>query len=132
MVDLIPLITGKARSEEAWAKVGLKEASYRRKAEAMLSHIARHRNWIVPYPINGLKTLLEEGIIRGADAYEKNWCALQTVFLLIYERADMGQIKVVLDRVKRDENGRVLLKRGEEWFWESIQMRLKKFFPSGG
>ena len=89
-VDLIPLITGKARDETAWVKVGLKEASYRRKAEAMMSHIGRHRNWIVPYPIDGLKALLEEGIIQGNDAYEKNWCALQTAFLLMYESGRHG------------------------------------------
>ena len=131
-VDLIPLITGKARDEAAWLKVGLREASYRIKAEAMMSHINRHRNWIVPYPIGGLKALLKEGIIQGADDFEKNWCALQTASLLMYERADTGQIKAVLDRLKRDKDGRVLLRTGDERLLESIEMLLKKLFPSGG
>ena len=132
MVDLIPMIIDKARDEEAWVKVGLKEASYRTKAEAMMSHIGRHRNWIVPYPIDGLKALLEEGIIQGADDFEKNWCALQTAFILIYESADMAQIKAVLDRLKRDKDGQVFLKRGDEGLWESIEMRLKKRLPPLG
>jgi hypothetical protein len=71
MVDFIPMITGESKDGDAWGKVGLKEASYRRKAEAMLSHIDRHRNWIVPYRIDGLRTLLEEGIVKGADVYER-------------------------------------------------------------
>jgi spermidine synthase len=131
-VDLIPLITGDVTNEGAWVKVGLKDATYRKKAEAMLSHIYQHRNWIVPYPINGLKVLLEEGIIQGTDAYEKNWCSLQTVSILMSERADMGQIKGVLDRLQRDESGRVLLQKGDEGLLESIEMQLKKLSPLDG
>jgi hypothetical protein len=131
-VDLIPIITGKTKDERVWVKVGLKEASYRRKAEAMMSHIGRHRNWIVPYPIAGLKALLEEGIIQGSDDFEKNWCALQTAFILIYESADMGQIRAVFDRLKRNKDGRVLLKSGDEGFWEFIQTQMKNYSPLGG
>jgi hypothetical protein len=131
-VDLIPLLTGKITGEAAWAKVGLKEASYRGKAEAMISHIGRHRNWIVPYPIAGLKALLEEGIIHGTDDFEKNWCVLQTAFILIYESAEPGQIKAVLDMLKRDKGGRVLLKGGDEGLWEFVQRQMKNAFMSGG
>ena len=132
MVDLIPIITGKTKDESAWVKVGLKEASYRRKAEAMMSHIGRHRNWIVPYPIDGLKTLLREGIIQGSDHYEKNWCALQTAFILIYENADMGQIRAVLANLKRGKDGKVLLKSSDEGLWEFIQTQIKNSSPLGG
>ena len=131
-VDLIPIITGKSKDERVWVKVGLKEASYTRKAEAMMSHIRRHRNWIVPYSIDGLKALLEEGIIQGSDDFEKNWCALQTAFILIYESADMGQIRAVLDRLKRNKDGRVLLKSGDEGLWESIEIQMKKLSALGG
>jgi hypothetical protein len=131
MVDLIPLITGGATSEDQWTKVGLKEASYRRKVEAMLSQASRHRNWIVPYSIDGLKTLLKEGMSKGADAYENNWCALQAASILMYERTDMVPIKALLDRLKRDKDGRVLLSKGDEGLQESIEMRLNKLAPSG-
>jgi spermidine synthase len=126
MVDLIPLIAGKIRSEEAWGKVGLKGAPYKRKAEAMMSHVNQHRDWIVPYPINGLKALLKEGMIKGTDAYEKNWCALQSAYILMYEGADMGQVKLVLARLKKDREGRVLLQKGDEGLWKRIEMSLKK------
>jgi spermidine synthase len=125
-VDLIPLITGKAKGEGAWTKVGLKRASYRRKAEVMLSHIDQHRNWIVPYPIDGLKALLKEGILNGADVYEKNWCALHLVFLLTYERADMSQIKPVFASLETDKDGRVLLKKEDEALWRHVEGQLKK------
>jgi spermidine synthase len=127
-VDLIPLITGKARGKEAWVKVGLKEASFRKKGEAMLSHIGRHRNWIVPYPIDGLKALLEEGILKGVDVYEKNWCALNLVLLLSHERADPSQIKTVLTRLERDPHGRIVLKKEDEGLWGVTELQLKKLF----
>lgn len=132
MVDLIPIITGKTMDESAWAKVGLKEASYRKKAETMMSHIARHRNWIVPYSIDGLKALLEDGSIQGVDDFEKNWCALEIASLLIYERADKGKIRTVLATLKRDKDGRVLLKSKDEGLWEFIQTQMKSPPPQGG
>jgi spermidine synthase len=126
MVDLIPMITGKTRGKDAWAKVGLKDASYRKKAEAMLSHIDQHRNWVVPYPVDGLRALLEEGVVKGSDVYEKNWCALQAVSLLASERADIGEIKAGLERLKRDKEGRVFLRKEDEKLWEMIEGQLKK------
>jgi spermidine synthase len=131
-VDLIPLVTGQDKDESVWVKVGLQGASYKRKAEAMMSHIGRHRNWIVPYPIDGLKALLKEGIIQGSDDFEKNWCALQMAFILIYEKADVDQIRVVLASLKRDKDGRVLLKSSDEGLWEFIKTQMKNTSPVGG
>ena len=37
----------------------------------------------------------------------------------------MGQIKAVLDRLKRDKEGRVLLKSGDEGLWDFIQAQMK-------
>jgi spermidine synthase len=126
MVDLIPLITGKSKGEGAWTRVGFKGASYRTKAGALLSHIQQHRNWIVPYPIDGVKALLEEGILKGVDISEKNWCALNLVLLLTHERADQSQIKTVLARLERDPYGRVVLKKQDEGLWEFTEGQLNK------
>jgi spermidine synthase len=125
-MDLIPVITGKARVNEPSVRFRPAETSYRHKAEAMLNQFGRHRNWIVPYPIDGLKAFLEEGILKAADSYEKNWFAVQTALLLMYERAATNQIKTVLDKLERDKDGRVLLERRDEGLLESIEMRLKK------
>jgi len=126
MVDLIPMITGESKHRDAWGKVGLKEASYRRKTEAMLSHIDRHRNWIVPYRIDGLRTLLEEGIVKGADVYERNWCTLRLALTLTFERTDMGRINTVLANLIKDKDGRVLLRKGDERIWEMIEAELQR------
>jgi hypothetical protein len=126
MVDLIPLITGNSKSEEDWTRVGFMGASYRNKAEVLLSHIQQHRNWIVPYPIDGLKALLEEGILKGVDVYEKNWCVLNLVLLLTHERADRNQIKAVLARLQKDPAGRVVLKKEDEGLWGLIELQLRK------
>jgi hypothetical protein len=131
MVEAIPLITGKAKNEDAWQKAGLKNASYRRKAEFIMLHIGRHRNWIVPYPIDGLKALLEEGITHGASALEKNWCALQEISYLMYEGASTAQIKAVMDRLERDKDGRVLLEERDENLWESVQKKIKTYSARG-
>lgn len=92
----------------------------------MLSHIDRHRNWIVPYRIDGLRTLLEEGVVKGADVYERNWCILRLALTLTFERADMGQINTVLANLEKDKDGRVLLRRGDEGLWEMIEGELQK------
>jgi hypothetical protein len=126
MVDLIPLITGESKGEEAWTSVGFKGASYRTKAGALLSHIQQHRNWIVPYPIDGVKAHLAEGIRNEVDISEKNWCALNLVLLLTHERADQSQIKTVLARLERDPYGRVILKKEDEGLWSVTEMQLRK------
>jgi hypothetical protein len=38
---------------------GISGASIRGKAEILLNHLKRYRNWIVPYPLDGLKRLLK-------------------------------------------------------------------------
>jgi spermidine synthase len=126
MVDLISIITGKTHGEGAWRKIGLQGASYRRKAEVMLSHINQHRDWIIPYSIDGLKAFLKEGMIKGVDVYEKNWCALQIAFLVTYEGADTERIKTVLDNLERDKNGQVFLRKADEGIWELIEKWLKR------
>ena len=46
--------------------------------------------------------------------------------------ADMDQIKAVLDRLQRDKDGRVFLRKGDEGLWESIEMQMKKLSALGG
>ena len=92
----------------------------------MLSHIEQHRNWIVPYPVDGLKALLKEGIVKGSDAYEKNWCALRLAVILTYERTDGDQINRLIANLKRDKDGRILLRKGDEALREMIEGRVQK------
>jgi len=126
MVDLIPLITGKTKDKDAWLKVGLQGATYRKKAEVMMSHVSQHRDWIVPYPIDGLKAVLKEGMIKGTNAHESNWCTLQAALILLYEGTDIDQIKSILEKLKKDNEGRLLLQKGDERLLERIEIWLKK------
>ncbi|MFH1438124.1 MAG: hypothetical protein ABIJ56_20615, partial [Pseudomonadota bacterium] len=122
-VELIPLITGKSDGAKDWAAAGLEGASYRKKAQAMLNHIGRFRNWVVPYPIDGFKAVLAEGAVKGADAHEKNWCALQLAMILLEEKADKKLVQQVLAGTVKGSDGEVALEDGDTWLMESIKTR---------
>jgi hypothetical protein len=48
------------------------------------------------------------------------------VSLLASEGGDIGHIKAVLDRLKRNKDGRVFLRKEDEKLWEMIEGQLKK------
>jgi hypothetical protein len=91
-VKLIPFITD-YRLEKEWESAGLGGTSIRGKAELLMNHLKQYRNWIVPYPLDGLKRLLREGISSGRDEYEKTWCAQQLRLILAHEQTDTDLIK---------------------------------------
>jgi spermidine synthase len=117
---LISFITASPETEEDWGEVGLEGATFRAKAEALLSHVENFRNWIVPYPLNGLMALLREGVVQSKDPYEKNWCALQMARLLLMEGVDKGAITPILRGTTRGADGQILLREEDrsllEWF----------------
>ena len=91
-VKLVPFIT-EYHPKKDWESAGIGGASIRRKAEILLNHLKRYRNWIVPYPLDGLKDLLRKGISGGRDDYEKRWCSQQLKLLLAHEKTDHDLIK---------------------------------------
>jgi hypothetical protein len=107
-LDLVPFITA-PQEEDAWKTIGLQDASFREKAERLLEHIQSFRNWIVPYPLDGLHALLQEGMANGRDAYEKNWCALQLTLLLLQEHRNAVQANAILQQLQVGENGTIVL-----------------------
>jgi spermidine synthase len=112
--DLIPFITDFPEDEADWEKVTLSRASFREKAAALLEHIRRFRNWIVPYSLDGLKKLLQKGIAQGADPYEKNWCSMQLVLLLSAEHADPEAIKAVMDKMIKKADGEIIVRERDQ------------------
>jgi hypothetical protein len=50
--------------------------------------------------------------------------------LLVNERATIDQIRATLGRLKRDKEGRVLLKEEDEGLWRSLEMRLNNLSAS--
>ena len=113
-VDLLPFIMDRPLGKNDWDKVGLEGASYRNKALTLLSHVKQFRNWIVPYPVEGLKAILQEGISNAHDAYEKNWFALQTALIFLGERADKQLVKAILDQTIRGNDGKIILKEQDK------------------
>lgn len=107
-LDLLPFITT-PQENDAWELIGLEDASFREKAERLLQHIQDFRNWIVPYPIDGLRALLQEGVTTGRDAYEKNWCALQLALLVLQEHRDREQADAILRRMQTRDNGTIVV-----------------------
>lgn len=107
-VELFPFITD-LQPEEQWGKLSLEGSSFRQKAEVLLRHVQRFRNWIVPYPLDGLQAVLRAGMIRGQDAYEKNWCTLQLARLVLREHHDRPLANSILQQLHTQDDGTILL-----------------------
>jgi hypothetical protein len=119
--DLVAFIAKYPETEKEWGIVGLEYASFRTKAEPLLAHIFSFRNWMVPYPLDGIITLLQHGIFQGKDAYEKNWCALQLAALLSKERVEQTFIDQILDKTIRDNHGKIILKPEDRYLLNGIE-----------
>ncbi|MGB2687740.1 MAG: hypothetical protein WBC36_02020, partial [Desulfobacterales bacterium] len=96
-------------------------ASFRAKGEPLLAHIENFRNWMVPYPLDGIITLLQKGIFQGKDAFEKNWCALQLTILLSKERVEQSLINEILEKTIKDNDGKIILKQEDKYLLKRIK-----------
>lgn len=119
-IPLIRLIGRLPDHEDAWGEVGLEGASIRKKASAMLNHISNLRRWVAPYPIDGLKSLLEQGMAGATDPKERNWFVLQLARLLLMERADASSVDQVLSFAVRDQQGRLVIARRDGKLLEQV------------
>ncbi|MEI7671221.1 MAG: hypothetical protein WCK00_03825, partial [Deltaproteobacteria bacterium] len=106
-LDVLQFVVMANQASLDWGRIGLKEATFRKKAMTLFEHIQKTRNWIVPYPLVGLQALLEQGISESKDPYERTWCALQLSLLHFQEKADKHLIKNVLDKVRRLNGGKM-------------------------
>ncbi|MCP4107709.1 MAG: hypothetical protein GY749_19550 [Desulfobacteraceae bacterium] len=124
--DFIPFIISLPTREKEWEKIGLRGASFRSKAEPLIKHINKFRNWITPYPVDGLKELLLKGMSDSGDEYEKNWCALRMAALLSDERADKNMIMNVLDHVVRDTEGNIIIRDKDKTLLKKVSQYIRK------
>jgi spermidine synthase len=129
--DLIAFIAQYPKDDKEWGIIGMAEASFRTKADLLLAHIDNSRNWMVPYPLNGIVTLLQKGIVQGQDAYEKNWCALQLAALLKKERVDRNSINKILENTIKDNNGKILLKAEDKHLLKQLKLGEKEIITTG-
>ena len=123
-VKLLPFIANRDPEEPDWSKIGLASASFREKAQILLQHVQTFRNWIVPYPIDGLQALLQEGISQGRDDYERNWCALQLAVLLLQERRDQNGVNAVLSQIIRKKDGTILIRDEDQGLLRELERLL--------
>ncbi len=123
---LISFVMHFPENEEEWDKIALKNASFRKKAEVLLSYEERFRNWIVPYPVEGLKELLKNGMVRGEDIYEKNWCVLHLIRLLLRERADKEQLRAAADFAVRGTDGEITVKEEDRLLLKIVKSALSQ------
>lgn len=129
--DLVAFIARYPETEKEWGIVGLEGASFRVKGEHLIAHIENFRNWMVPYPLDGVITLLHNGNFQGKDAFEKNWCALQLALLLSKERVDRNLINEILANTIKDKNGKILLKEEDKHLLERLTLGEKGFNTAG-
>jgi hypothetical protein len=127
--DLVAFIVKYPDTEQEWGIIGYEEAPVRAKAEVLLMHIEKFRNWMVPYPLDGIVTLLQKGMVEGRDAYEKNWCALQLALLLQKERVDPEYINAIIDNTIKDKHGKILLNQADTPLLERLKKGAKGIGP---
>ncbi len=125
VLKIMPLITGSSQNQSLWRKVGLQAAPYHVKAEKLFEIVSRTRGWIVPYPIDGLKKFLMDGIRSSRDVYEKNWIVLQLCRILLEERADMNQVKTVFNLAVKRNNGDVMIRSEDIALLIKIKSKIK-------
>jgi spermidine synthase len=125
-LDILQFVVNPNQRKLDWGIIGLQDANFRQKAQVLLSHVLKTRNWIVPYRIAGLEALLQQGIAESKDPYERAWCALQLALLLSQEKVDKILVKNILEKALR-ENGekmaladedRPLLEKVNQWLNE--------------
>ncbi|MFH1075811.1 MAG: hypothetical protein V1753_03070 [Pseudomonadota bacterium] len=123
-VDLLPLIVHIDHSSQDWESAGLGDASRRERIDALMNHVRKFRNWIVPYPIEGLKSLLDEGITYETDKLEKNAIVLLRTILMMDEKADLSAIRKVMVKVIQEKDGAIMVKQEDRWMLNIVAKKL--------
>lgn len=77
----VRLIAGQGDGEDDWRLAGLGEAALRERVSSLVGVVQRTRNWIVPYPVDGLLQLLEQGATESASDEERSWYLEQRALL---------------------------------------------------
>lgn len=129
--DLTALVMRYSGNADLLRQAGLGAGQYRSNISTLAAHVARTRNWISFYPLDGLTRLIEEGIEKGRDPQEKNWCRLQKASLLLKSREAPPRIRELLEGLLKDDSGKILLLDEDEALLKSILASLKKAEPPG-
>jgi predicted membrane-bound spermidine synthase len=120
-LNIIPFITHYIDDEESWSKINCKNESFRKKISVLFTHMNHSRNWIFPYPIDGLKKIINQGIHYGESPHEQNWCSLMMALLMINERENIEKITNILDEMHKTPEGNIDISEKDENLLEKIK-----------
>ncbi|MDZ4165474.1 MAG: hypothetical protein U1C55_10130, partial [Smithellaceae bacterium] len=124
-VDLISLIMDQTVQRDAGLRTGSGAEGYRERLSTLISQTGKTRNWISAYPLDGLMASLDDCVSQGKDTYEKNWCRLQQAAFLIRERGSLEQVNELMSGLIKDDQGVVLLTKGDEQLLRVVTAILK-------
>ena len=124
-MPLLRLIQAPTADVAAWQEAGLSAGAYQKNAELMFAYIAKYRNWLVPFHIDGLLALLQEGMSKAAEPVEQNWCGVQLARLLLQEGRDRAEAAAILSQLKHDADGNVFLRNEDQHVLQEAQYMLQ-------
>ncbi|MDI6726302.1 MAG: hypothetical protein QMD32_05005, partial [Smithellaceae bacterium] len=124
-VDLVSLIMDQKIQRDAGLRTGSGAEGYRERLSTLISQTGKTRNWISPYPLDGLMASLNDCVSQSKDPHEKNWCRLQQAAFLIREKGSAGRAGELLSGMLKDDQGRVLLTKGDEQLLNIVSAILK-------
>jgi len=112
--------------EEVWKKAGLWDLPLRKKVEVMEKYIAKTRNWIIPYPLDGLKSLLTDCIKKESNAQENNWCRIKYAHLLSWTPGGIEEAKKSLKSLIINSKGDAILNEQDKILLKSVIFRIER------
>jgi spermidine synthase len=125
-LDVLQFVVNPNQAKLDWSVVGLDGATFRKKAQFLLSHILKTRNWIVPYSTAGLEALLRQGMSESKDPYERTWCALELALQLGQEKRDQRLVQAILDQALRENNGKLSVAEPDRPLLERVRSMIAK------
>jgi len=125
-LDVLQFVVNPNQAKLDWGVVGLQGANFRQKAQFLLNHVMKSRNWIVPYPLAGLEALLQQGMSESKDPYERTWCALELSLLHGQEKGDRRLIQGIMDKVVRENGGKLSVSEQDRPLLERLRGMMER------
>lgn len=113
------------KNDREWEKAGFRKKNIREKSETLIELVQDNRYWINPFPVDGLISILQKGITEGEDPYEKNWCSLQLISLILDEGKNKNQAKVLFENMIRYKDGSPIIKKLDKPLLAVVKIKLK-------
>ncbi|HAO20201.1 MAG TPA: hypothetical protein DCQ37_06765 [Desulfobacteraceae bacterium] len=121
----VELLSSLAGNSEASS---LKDKSMRYKVGALTDYMRYSRSWLAPYPIDGLKNLLKQGISSNEKENDRNLYAIQLIQIFAEEKARQDTIENILAKLIRNKAGKIMLDENDEELLKQVGILLKETY----